>query len=254
MVLVSVLLSCYLRRGWFIVCYYFFHYLLCNGQRKKEATGYFEKKWKLLFSGYLVMLWSVIPSTVLMIAWYSLVSVSVWFSCKLSVVCLMKLQWQCVWWSCNMSVLTEHLFRVPFMCCVYGDLWTDTAHLLLALGSGLVSSQNGFSATNRSEYFQGSGFNYTNNSRIATVRIPGELCMSVTTYLNISESSLLLSYFHQAALVVIIMGFRPRPRVQQNSERFNPIHTGPGGEAESCINTGPLKPPEPKPNHFFIFI
>ena len=171
MVLVSVLLSCYLRRGWFIVCYFFFHYLLCNGQRKKEATGYFEKKWKLLFSGYLVMLWSVIPSTVLMIAWYSLVSVSVWFSCKLSVVCLMKLQWQCVWWSCNMSVLTEHLFRVSFMCCVYGDLWTDTAHLLLALGSGLVSSQNGFSATNRSEYFQGSGFNYTNNSRIATVQV-----------------------------------------------------------------------------------
>ena len=50
-------------------------------------------------------------------------------------------------------------------------VWTDTAHLLLALGSGLVSSQNGFSATNRSEYFQGSGFNYTNNSRIATVQV-----------------------------------------------------------------------------------
>jgi hypothetical protein len=28
---------------------------LCNGEPKNEAAGYFEKKWNLLLSGYLVM-------------------------------------------------------------------------------------------------------------------------------------------------------------------------------------------------------
>ena len=151
-----------------------------------------------------------------MISWCSFVSVSVWFSCNIigsmfgeaaMAECVLKLQHACV----NRTSRSSPVHGV--MCMVKrggfarllgkqvdysGSLlwvlrfhyvnvvWTDTAHLLLALGSGWWAARKDLvplTGQNTSKV-QGSITLTTPGGQLCKC-IPGELCMSATTNLNI---------------------------------------------------------------------